>query len=46
MKGDYKMVVYIKPLVFLAKLLYEFNENPDLPFKLQYDSIVCGVAQR
>lgn len=27
------MVVHIKPLVFQAKLVYEFNENPDLPLK-------------
>lgn len=39
------MVVHIKPLVFLAKLLYEFNENPDLPIKLQYYRVLCGAAQ-
>lgn len=43
MKGDYKMLAHLKPLVFLAKLVYESN---DLPLKLQYYRVLCGVAQR
>lgn len=40
MERDYKVVVHIKPNYYMNLM-----KNPDLPLKLQYYRVLCGVAQ-